>query len=137
MKRISSGAVYDTETSKELGSWKHGKSSEALYITKSGKYFLYCEDGSILKLMITREDGTWAKGIDILPLTIEKAMMWAKEKLSYNEYSTIFGEQNNLDEKVTLNLTVSIGCKTKLERARSETGKSISQIVSELVMSNF
>lgn len=134
MKKINFGSVYDTETSKKLAKWEGDKTEETLYITKSGKYFLYTEDNTIFKLNIQKDGKGWLRGIDIIPLNLDQAKQWGKERLTNEEYSSIFEHKSELGSKVTLNLSVSSECKAILERNRSKTGKSISQIVSNLVM---
>lgn len=60
-----------------------------------------------------------------------------KKKLSADEYSSIFGDPEEAgDSKTALNITVSAECKAILARMRENTGKSMSQIVEELVLNS-
>lgn len=57
-----------------------------------------------------------------------------KEIAQTCDYSEEFGEPEEAgDDRLPLNLTVPATIKAKLEAMRSETGKSISQIVTDIV----
>lgn len=138
MKKVIEGALYNTETATYLGSYHNGVHGfawwkESLYRTKSGKYFLHGAGGP------QSQYGEWhgnsgGDGEVIRPYTIQEAMEWAEERLDGDEYSTIFGEPDEASEnKAVINLSLPIEIKWKLERLKSETGRSISAIVTELV----
>lgn len=138
MKKIIDGAVYNTETAKELGSLHNGSrgfawSKETLYRTKSGKYFLHGEGGP------QTQYGDWhgntgSDGERIRPMSPQEARQWAEEKLEADEYAALFGEPDEAaDGREALNLTVPAEIKRKLLEMRERTGKSISQIIVELV----
>jgi hypothetical protein len=142
MKKIIAGAVYNTETAKELGKWRNGyrgsdfqRCEETLYRTKSGKYFLDGEGGPMSKYCVNRGNST-SGGEEILPLTPQEAREWAEEKLNADEYIALFGEvEEASDGREALNLTVPADIKAKLIKMREDTGRSISQIIVDLVSS--
>ncbi len=140
MKKVIDGALYNTASAKMIGNWDNGLypndfayCEETLYRTKSGKYFLHGEGGGNSKY------GEWhgnsgGPGEQIRPYTPQEAREWAEEHLDADEYSAEFGEPEEAgDDRVPLNLTVPASTKARLEVMRSETGKSISQIVADLL----
>ena len=63
------------------------------------------------------------------------ARAWAEEHLDADKYAEIFGEPEEAsDERVALNLTISATTKAKLEKMREDTGKSMSQIVEDMIL---
>lgn len=140
MKKIINGAVYNTETAKKLGNWDNGiygndfrNCEETLYCTKSGKYFLDGEGGPMSTYAV-HHGNTTSGGEQIMPLTPREARQWAKEKLEADKYIAIFGEVEEAgDGRETLNLTVPQATKRKLELMRENTGKSISQIIVDML----
>lgn len=140
MKKVIDGSLYNTATAKEIGSRSYGNYgdfshfSETLYKTKAGKYFLYGEGGPMSKYSRSVGNNEWSGGEHIEPLTPEAARKWAEEHLTAEEYIAEFGEPEEAsDDKVPLNLTILASTKAKLEKMKSETGKSISAIIDELV----
>jgi len=136
MKKIINGALYNTDTAKCIGDWDNGLYGndfgfvrERLYRTKAGKFFLHGEGGGNSKY------GEWhgnsgGPGEEIRPYAPHEAREWAEEHLSADEYAAEFGEpEEAADGRETLNLTVPAELKRRLERLRSESGKSISQII--------
>lgn len=141
MKKVINGALYNTETAQRLGSWDNGCFTsdfnycyEALYRTKSGKYFLYGEGGPMSKYSRSTGNNSWSGSSHIEPLTLEAAREWAEEHLDGDDYIEIFGEPDEAaDDKEALKINIRVGIRAKLERMKSETGKSISAIIEELV----
>lgn len=139
MKKVIGGALYNTDTARNIGEWWNGLSrsdfshcSEELFQTKSGKYFLYGEGGPMSKYARSDGDNSWSGGEHIEPLTPQAAREWAEKHLEVGKYSAEFGEpEEAADGRVTLNLTVPAEVKARLEKLRSEMGKSISQIIVE------
>ena len=138
MKKVIEGSLYNTETAKEVGSWDNGLNQsdfgyceESLYRTKAGKYFLYGSGGA------NSQYGEWhgnsgGSGEEIRPYSPQEARAYAKEKLSADAYAAEFGEpEEAADGREVLNISVSAEVKRKLENMKRETGKSISQIISE------
>lgn len=139
MKKIIDGALYNTETAKKIGTWSNGLSYsnfshcvESLYLTKSGKYFIHGQGGPNSKYSKSAGNNLWTGGEHIVPMSPQAARDWTEEKLEADEYIALFGEpEEAADGRETLNLTVPAGVKRKLEKMREDTGKSISQIITE------
>jgi hypothetical protein len=131
MKKVINGKVYNTETAVRLGDWSNGLFtndlyyvSEDLYKTKAGAYFLYCDGGA----------GTSYTKTSINPLTYDEAAEWAEEKLDGEDYIKIFGEPAEAgDGKDRIALYLSLTSIAKLQKLKSETNQSISQIVDDLI----
>lgn len=141
MKKIIEGRVYNTETAKFLGSYQHSYRNdfsfykEELYRTKSGAYFLYGEGGPASRYSKQVGQNRWTGGEEIRAMSPQGARAWAEEHLDADKYAEIFGEPEEAsDERVPLNLTISAAAKTKLERMREDTGKSMSQIVEDMIL---
>ncbi len=141
MKKIIEGRVYNTETAKLLGKYSYSNRtdinyfSEKLYRTKSGAYFLYGEGGPASRYSKQVEQNSWTGGEEIRAMSPQGARAWAEEHLDADEYAEIFGEPEEAgDERVALNLTVSAVAKAKLEGMREDTGKSMSQIVEDMIL---
>lgn len=139
MKRIIGKRVYNTDTAQKLGHWQSGDGgrsdtySEVLYRTKAGVYFIHGAGGSTSKYAQPAGNNVWQSGEHIEPMSPEAARAWAKERLSSSEYEGVFGAPDDDGRRETLNLSVPASVKNKLILLREKTGKSISQIILELV----
>ena len=138
MKKVINGAVYDTATAAKLGEYDSGYPltdfrhfTETLYRTKSGKYFLHGEGGGNSRYGIWHGN-SGGSGEKIMPLSYEEAQAWAEEHLDGGEYIAIFGDPENGVSRVYI--TISAAARQRLERIRSETGKTLSEIVEGLIM---
>lgn len=141
MKKIIEGRVYNTETAKLLGEFSYSNSrdfnhfTEELYRTKSGAYFIHGEGGPASRYSKQVEQNSWTGGQEIRAVSPQGARAWAEANLTADEYAEIFGEPEEAgDERVALNLTVSATTKAKLEKMREDTGKSMSQIVEDIIL---
>jgi hypothetical protein len=130
--------VYDTATAKLLGEWRNRDNPrdfsycyEALYVTKSGAYFLYGEGGPMSKYSRQIGSNNWSGDEVIIPMTLAEAQKWAEKHLDGEEYIAAFGDPEETDGVEALKISLQPSTIKKLERLRSETGKSISQIVEE------
>lgn len=99
MKKIINGKKYDTDTAKELASDGNGLGyrdfrnvHEALYIKRTGEYFLYGCGGAMSKYAHAIDDNSWSGGEKIVPLTEAEAREWAETHIDADEYEAIFGE---------------------------------------------
>ena len=141
MKKVINGALYNTETARLIGTYSNGGTwrdfshfEENLYRTKAGKYFLHGEGGPMTKYAKSVGNNEWSGGEHIEPLTPAAAREWAEEHLTAEEYIKEFGEpEEAADGREAINISVPAEIKRKLERLKSETGKSISQIIVDLV----
>lgn len=79
-------------------------------------------------------DNNWSGSEHIEPLSPEAAREWAEEHLTAEEYSEVFGEPDEArDYREVLSISVPAETKRKLEKMRENSGKSISQIIEEMV----
>ena len=141
MKKIIKNKVYDTETAQEVGSWSNGGTwrdfnhiEETLYRKKTGEYFLFGEGGANTKYAESVGLNSWSGGERIIPMTFETASAWAQEKLSWEEYESIFGAvvEDETKKLVAYNLTVS--AIEKLKRLSEVQARSASDILNELIL---
>lgn len=135
-KRIK-GKLYNTESAKELARIDSGHSpsdfeywEEVLYLTKSGNFFLYGWGGGNSRY------GEWhgnsgGTGEKIMPMEIDEAVEWSENNLSGDEVEQIFGRLE--EDKVKITADISVSAKERLDSLRKETGKSIGEIVEELL----
>ena len=140
MKKIINGKVYDTTTAKKLGkfssygSWNDfNHYEEELYRKKTGEYFLYGEGGPMTRYAVSSGGNSWTGGEKIIPLTFSDAKAWAEEALDANEYEAIFGAVVEDETKRVVAYSISVTAIEKLKRAVSETGKTASDIIEELI----
>jgi hypothetical protein len=141
MKKVIDGALYNTDTARQIG---HAEPSgpdtrnfqyfcETLYQTKSGKYFLHGEGHGNSRYGVWHGNtGGW--GEKIMPMTPEEAREWAEENLDADIYSEEFGEpEEAADGREALNVSIAKDTKRKLEKMKSEKGKSIGQLIDEWI----
>lgn len=134
MKKVISGALYDTETAKLLGEDSYSTPRdfahwrETLYRTKSGKYFLHGEGGAMTKYAVSVGQNEWSGGEKIIPLDLDSAQKWAEEHLDGDECIKAFGEP---EERTTVMILAAT--KAKLSDIKAKTGKSFGDIIAEAV----
>lgn len=141
MKKIISGAKYDTETAKEIGSWYNTADQhnfnyveETLYRTKSGRYFLHGEGGASSRYASHDPDGHSSSGEKIIPLSRENAQEWAEEHMDGDEYEAVFGEIPEAGSgNEPLSTHVSPQLKTMLWKMAEENKESLSVVVEKLL----
>ena len=139
MKKIIEGRVYNTETAKLLGEFSYSNRrdfnyfSEKLYRTKSGAYFLYGEGPGQQILQAGRAKQMDRRRGD--PRYVTTRQEHGQRNILTPINTQIFGEPEEAgDERVALNLTISATTKAKLEKMREDTGKSMSQIVEDMIL---
>lgn len=139
MNKIINGKLYNTETAKLLGedSYSHPGDlahwSEELYKKRTGEYFLYGEGGPMSRYAQTAGQNEWSGGEQIQPLTVENARQWAEQHLSADEYEAIFGEIAEDDSKKNVTFSLAQDAIELLARMASETGKTRSELVEEMI----
>lgn len=143
MKKYINGKKYDTETAQEVGSWSNNRSyrdfdhcEETLYRKRTGEFFLYGVGGPRSPYAERVETNAWSGGSAIRPLTFDEAREWAEEKLTGDEFEEIFGEIADDDTDVLISAVIKTSSRDKLRRAAEKTGKTISQIVNDLIEEN-
>lgn len=139
MKKVINGKLYNTETAKLLGedSYSHPGDlahwSEELYQKRTGEFFIYGEGGPMSRYAQTTGQNEWSAGEQIQPMTTENARQWAEKHLSADEYETIFGEIMEDDNKKNATFSISRDAIELLARMASETGKTRSELVEEMI----
>lgn len=140
MKKIIKGKKYDTETATKVGEWcntpdtrQFGYVCETLYRKRNGEYFLHGEGGAASKYSRDYGDNRWGFGEVIIPLTFEAAMEWAEANLEADEYEAEFGEVPGDDSTDVVFARVPLKMAAKLERAARESGKSKSEVLTEIL----
>lgn len=134
MKKITNGVLCNTATANKIGGYEYlsrgdfAHYEEALYRTKSGKYFLYGKGGPASPYSKQIAQSEWAPGEAIKLLPPEAARQWAEDHLDAAEYIAAFGEPGEMASVLIADET-----KAKLVELKRKTGKDIDKIISEAV----
>lgn len=154
MKKRIDTLLYDTDTAKELAQYISPFPyndvryySEWLYKKRTGEYFLYGEGNPGSKWAEkVPYDNAYIAGADIQPLTFEQAQDWfekannadpelATDEVYDQEFGTLSNPNEAKAEKVQVKLYLNKLAKRKLERLAQKQGKTQSDIVESLIMS--
>ena len=140
MKKVIEGSLYNTETAKELGSYRYSNNTdfayfkETLYLTKAGKYFLHGVGGAMSKYATSCGNNNYSGDSRIEPMDYQSAQEWAERKLDGDEYEAIFGE---IDEagtgRVPRTFTLSLESINKLEKMKQASGINYGVILDTLI----
>ena len=128
MKKIINSKLYDTDTARFIGSDSYSNPRdfnywcEALYVKRTGEYFLYGEGGPMSRYSRSLGDNSWSGGEQIIPLSFDKAQKWAEEHLSADEYADAFGMPDEDAEMETLHVQIPARLMAAI-RARASAGK--------------
>ena len=140
MKKVINGKRYDTETARAMGYWENmayrsdfNWYQETLLQKKTGEFFLHGEGNVASKYARSVGMNEWSSGEMIIPLTVQKAKEWAKEKLDADEYEKIFGNPEDDGEKVITTLSLSRKAHDALRLASHEAGVTMSEYIEKLV----
>lgn len=136
MKKAINGTNYNTETARLVGKKKTVKKSidpasesyivtEALYVKKTGKYFL------------RRVDNLKKSKDTIEPLTYDEALQWAACNMKPEDYNKEFSVDQNNDKRVTLCLSMNENVAKKLRRDASINSKRISVVAEEIIKAHY
>lgn len=142
MKKIINGRRYDTETAKFLGEDSYSNWGdfhfweETLYQKRTGEFFLHGVGGPASKYAETVGQNQWTGGEKIIPLKFEKAREWAENHLEADDYEDIFGPVEEDDSKKLISLSLPTTAVETLKRLASETGKSQSELVAEMILNS-
>ena len=96
MKRVINGKRYDTDTATRIAEYSYLYPSdfryidEALYIKRTGEYFLAGKGGAMSKYSKPCGDNSYSGGSDIFPLSDAMAREWV-ETHANDQYEEIFG----------------------------------------------
>ena len=139
MKKVINGKLYNTETAKFLGEDSYSNPSdfnywlESLFQKRTGEFFLYGEGGPMSRYAQTTGQNEWSGGEQIQPLSVDAARQWAEQHLSADEYESIFGEIAEDDSKKNVTFSITKDAIELLARMASETGKTRSELVEEMI----
>lgn len=96
MKKIKNGKLYDTDTAKCIGEYQYSHPGdfhyeyEALYVKKTGEFFLYGEGGAMSPYSKQVDTNSWTAGETIIPYTAQEAREWAEEHMDADDYLEYF-----------------------------------------------
>ena len=133
MKKIIDGKSYDTGTARPIGTQEYpgniGSVTEALYFTKSGRYFLHISG---------RSPGVYQRrkgNEEIVPLTLDEAKVWSLNYMAPIDYQDWFGpaKPEHPEDRGRFTTNLSRSCKVKLRQIKEATGKTYSDIIEMLV----
>lgn len=139
MKKILKNRVYDTETATFVADFSpdgYGPGDfewyrEALYIKKTGEYFLHGEGGPLSPYASPYGKNGRQGGEAIVPLTYEEARQWAEDYLPGDIYLKHF-EAEGEEEEISVQAYIKPKEKAILDRLRSD-GRTISEVISDLL----
>lgn len=140
MKKVIHGKLYDTDTAKQIA-YKAGGAEfntdfnywcETLYRKKTGEYFLYCEGGPLTEYA-THSGTSSGWGETIRPLSFTEAREWAEENMDGDAFIKEFGEPEEDYSRKTVTFSLKASNIEVLKKKASESGKSMSQLIDELI----
>lgn len=146
MRRIINGRTYNTETSRQIGTWGNDYPvndfkfyEETLYKNTKGAYFLYGEGGPMSKYAKPAGQNSWTGGTDLVPMTAEEAQAWAEEHLSAAEYEAEFGVQeeaapSDLTTRERVNFTIDSEIMARLRKYSADTGVPMARILDKAIL---
>lgn len=140
MEKIIRGKRYNTETATLVGEATYCNLidylcwHDVLYKKRNGEFFLYVKGGAASWC----DQNIPVDGSFIKPMTFEKAKAWGEKYLTAEAYEEAFGtaSEYNGNRKVT-SLSLPISAIELLKREGAKTGKSMSDMISDLIMENY
>lgn len=126
MKRKIRGAIYDTETAKEIARWpgEIDEVEDCLYRTKSGKYFT-------VELNTNLIHDYPNEPYEITPLSRREAIYLASEVLGLDKARPFFEDEEEGEK--TLSVRVPGRVYNILRDVAAERGTSMAKLIEELV----
>ena len=137
MKKIINGRVYDTGKAKLIAEAHHldcieystGKRLQQwLYQKKNGEFFVHA-DGAAIELQNVLPSGEYRPGKGIYPLTYEQAQKWAERELTAKQWESIFGDPEDDDTQVSVNLSMTAKAANKLKQDAAKAGMTVSAYI--------
>ena len=137
MKKVINGKVYDTGKAKLIAEAHHpdcieyatGKGlQQYLYQKKNGEFFLHA-DGAAIELQNVLQSGEYRPGKSIYPMTYEQAQRWAERELSADQWENIFGDPEDDDTQVSVNLSMTAKEANTLKRDAAKAGMTVSAYI--------
>ena len=99
MKKIINGKLYNTETAKEVGTYKGDWfeddcyfSEHSLYVKKNAEWFLLGKGESLYYYNEDSHYGELEDGYILYPISIERAKVWVEKYMDVDTYVKFFGE---------------------------------------------
>ena len=152
MKKRIDTLLYDTDTAKKIASYEapYPRSDiqyyeEELYKKRTGEYFLYGSGNarSPYAEQVYGETSAWEDGEKIVPLSYEEAQKWfekannendelATDEVYEKEFGTIKSDTSKKEQQI---FRLSKTAIQKVERMEQKQGKTKSEIVENLIMS--
>lgn len=136
MKKIINNKVYSTDTARTVGSHDNGLlpndlnySREALYIKKTGEYFLHGNGGANTRYAHQCDTNRWCGGESIMPLTYAEAKQWAQAHLEADEYTAEFGTIVEDDSTTMTTLRLPSALYEAVRRKAQEQGTSMAALI--------
>ncbi len=144
MIKTVQGVRCNTLTAKCLATYDSGDKAspkyyrETLYVNKFRNFFIHGEGNEESRYAVS-SSGTYVPGEDIVALSYDDAKKWAITNLPKEEYTKLFYGDNALlstTNEVTArtSLTLTKAARAKLTMLASRSGKSLSEVASELIM---
>lgn len=141
MKKIIKNKVYDTETAQRLAEYEPSPYRsdfhyfcETLYQKKTGEFFLHGEGNAASKYSRSCGQNEWCSGEQIIPMSYAEAQEWAEEHLDGDEYTSIFGEPEEDDSTVAVNLSMTAAQAAKLKQFAAQEGKTLSAFIVDSIL---
>ena len=145
MRKVIKGRTYNTETSKQIGSWDNGiygsdfkSCQEDLYKNTKGAYFLVGEGGPLSKYSVSRGNET-SGSTELIPMTATEAQEWAEDHLTVEEYEAEFGVQEEASSDLTtrerVTLTLDIEIVARLRKYSADTKIPMARIADKAIVS--
>ena len=129
MKKIINGKVYDTDTAKELGSWRNAGSwrdfshkEETLFRKKTGEFFLHGRGGANTQYAEPAGTNWWKSGERIMPLSYAEAQKWAEDHLEADEFEAIFGAVTEDESRMLITYSMSAAAVETIKRRAAKRG---------------
>ena len=97
-RKVIDGLLYDTEEAEEIASRSHGHAgdfehfSEALYVTDSGRYFIYGKGGARSPYRQRLGQGEYGGGSGFRTLSEDEAQQWAEKHAKASTVMEYFGD---------------------------------------------
>ena len=143
MRKVIKGRTYNTETSKQIGSWDNGihgsdfkSCQEDLYKNTKGAYFLVGEGGPMSKYAVTHGNST-SGSKELIPMTATEAQDWAEERLTVDEYEAEFGVQEEATSDLTtrerVGMTIDSELMTRFREHSTKTGVPMSRMIDKAI----
>lgn len=138
MRRIISGRVYDTSSSRLIGAVEQGDRAApdwyraSLYRKRTGEIYIHEEGGAASPVASDLGGGVYGPGESIEPLGYEEAQRWAHDRLSPEEAARLY--QDARSERGPLGIKAEPETRERLRRAAARYGRRQGDILDEIII---